>query len=48
VVALGLLGGLAAFGFVGIILGPLVLALFRAFLDIYRGQFVLPENGREE
>lgn len=48
VVALGLLGGLAAFGFVGIIIGPLVLSLFRAFLDIYRGQFVLPENGREE
>jgi predicted PurR-regulated permease PerM len=48
VVALGLLGGLAAFGFVGIIVGPLVLALFRAFLDIYRGQMVLPENGREE
>jgi predicted PurR-regulated permease PerM len=48
VVALGLLGGLAAFGFVGIVIGPLVLSLFRAFLDIYRGQFVLPENGREE
>jgi predicted PurR-regulated permease PerM len=48
VVALGLLGGLAAFGFLGIILGPLILALFGAFLDIYRGQLVLPENGREE
>ena len=48
VVALGLLGGLAAFGFVGIVIGPLILSLFRAFLDIYRGQFVLPENGREE
>lgn len=48
VVALGLLGGLAAFGFVGIVIGPLVLALFRAFLDLYRGQLVLPENGREE
>ena len=48
VVALGLLGGLAAFGFIGIIIGPLVLSLFRAFLDIYRGQFALPENGREE
>jgi len=48
VVALGLLGGLAAFGFIGIIIGPLVLSLFRAFLDIYRGQLVLPEDGREE
>lgn len=48
VVALGLLGGLAAFGFVGIIIGPLVLSLFRAFLELYRGQLVLPENGREE
>lgn len=48
VVALGLLGGLAAFGFIGIIVGPLILSLFRAFLDIYRGQFVLPENDREE
>lgn len=48
VVALGLLGGLAAFGFVGILIGPLVLSLFRAFLDIYRGQMVLPEDSREE
>ena len=48
VVALGLLGGLAAFGFVGIVIGPLVLSLFSAFLDLYRGQLVLPENGREE
>jgi predicted PurR-regulated permease PerM len=48
VVALGLLGGLAAFGFIGIIIGPLVLSLFRAFLDIYRAQLVLPEDGREE
>lgn len=46
VVALGLLGGLAAFGFVGIVIGPLVLALFQAILDIYRGQFVQLEQGR--
>jgi len=48
VVALGLLGGLAAFGFIGIVVGPLVLSLFRAFLDIYRGQFALPEDRIEE
>jgi predicted PurR-regulated permease PerM len=35
-VLLGVLGGLAAFGFVGMVLGPMVLALFFAILSIYR------------
>ncbi len=37
-VALGVLGGLAAFGFVGLIVGPLTLALFLAVFKIYREQ----------
>lgn len=35
-VLLGILGGLAAFGFVGIILGPIILALFPPLLTIFR------------
>jgi predicted PurR-regulated permease PerM len=37
-VALGVLGGLAAFGFVGLIVGPLTLALFLELFRIYRLQ----------
>lgn len=35
-VLLGVFGGLAMFGIAGIILGPLVLALFTTFIEIYR------------
>ena len=35
VVILGVFGGIALFGFTGIIIGPLLLALFVAFLRIY-------------
>ena len=35
VVVLGLLGGLAAFGFIGIIAGPILLSLFLEVLEIY-------------
>jgi len=34
-VIIGVLGGLAVFGIVGFIIGPLTLALFKAMLDIY-------------
>ena len=34
-VLLGVLGGIKVFGFLGIILGPLILAILRVFLDIY-------------
>ena len=34
-VLLGILGGVAAFGFVGILIGPIILTLFLTFVDIY-------------
>ena len=34
-VLLGVLGGLAMFGFIGLILGPIMLALLMTFVDIY-------------
>ncbi len=34
-ILVGVLGGLTVFGVVGFIIGPLVLALFKVFLDIY-------------
>lgn len=38
-VLVGVLGGLAVFGFVGFIIGPLVLAVFKVFLDIYQSEY---------
>ncbi len=38
-VFLSVLGGLQAFGFLGILLGPLVVALFISFLNFYRLEF---------
>ncbi len=38
-IMIGVLGGLAIFGFAGFIIGPLVLAVFTAFLDIYRREY---------
>lgn len=35
-VAFGALGGLASLGFTGILVGPIVLAVFKALIDIYR------------
>ncbi len=35
-VLLGILGGVAAFGIVGILLGPIIITLFVIFIDIYR------------
>jgi len=34
---LGALGGLAAFGFLGLVLGPLVIALFIGVFQLQRG-----------
>jgi len=34
-VLLGILGGLNLFGFIGLILGPIMLALLMTFIDIY-------------
>lgn len=39
VILLGVLGGLAVFGFSGLILGPLVLSIFVTILDVYRKEF---------
>lgn len=45
-VLLGVLGGVVVFGFVGFILGPLILSVFVKVLDIYRKEFapVVPEG----
>ncbi len=39
VVLLGVLGGIAVFGFSGLILGPLVLSIFVTILNVYRKEF---------
>ncbi len=38
-ILIGVLGGLAVFGPVGFIIGPLVLAVFKVFLDIYQSEY---------
>jgi len=35
-VFIGVVGGLAAWGFIGLFLGPLIISLFIFFLDSYR------------
>ena len=48
-VFLGTFGGLAAWGFLGIFLGPLILSLFVFFLDTYRNAWELyQQEGRED
>lgn len=37
------LGGIQAFGFVGLVIGPLVFALLMTVLDIYKRSFFVPE-----
>jgi predicted PurR-regulated permease PerM len=45
VIILGLLGGLAAFGFTGIVLGPLILSLFLSVLELFaRQSFPISDN----
>lgn len=44
-VAIGVLGGLVSFGLIGVITGPLVLALFLALFDIYKARFFPAESG---
>ena len=46
VVFFSLIGGLAAFGAIGLIVGPLVVALFLALLRIYRRDFRLQPEAR--
>ncbi|HYS53285.1 MAG TPA: AI-2E family transporter [Thermoanaerobaculia bacterium] len=40
------IGGLEAFGFVGLVIGPLVFSLFLSILDIYKRSFRISRNGR--
>ncbi len=52
-VAIGVLGGLVSFGLIGVITGPMVLALFLALFDIYKSRFFpaqdeLVEEGSED
>ncbi len=43
-VVIGVFGGLAAFGFVGFVLGPLILALFISMLRFYRQELHAPSD----
>ncbi|BCR03641.1 AI-2E family transporter [Desulfuromonas versatilis] len=46
VVVIGVLGGIGAFGFVGVVLGPLILALALFVLDLYRAELLpAPRQG---
>ena len=47
VIAIGGLGGLASFGLLGAVIGPIVLALFLALFEMYRGE-VQAETGEKE
>ncbi|MEA2491892.1 MAG: hypothetical protein QOH21_3684 [Acidobacteriota bacterium] len=38
------LGGLQAFGFVGLVIGPLVFSLLMSIIDIYKKSFALPRS----
>jgi predicted PurR-regulated permease PerM len=38
-ILIGVLGGITVFGVAGFIIGPLVLALFKVFLDIYKREY---------
>jgi predicted PurR-regulated permease PerM len=40
----GILGGLALFGALGIVLGPVIFALLRALLDLYSEEYRQPEE----
>jgi predicted PurR-regulated permease PerM len=42
----GLLGGIALFGALGIVLGPVIFALLRALLDLYSEEYVEEERQR--
>ncbi|KAF0219170.1 MAG: hypothetical protein FD174_2256 [Geobacteraceae bacterium] len=53
IIALGVLGGVVSFGLLGVVMGPMVLALFIALFDLYReemfpGSGMEPETAREE
>jgi predicted PurR-regulated permease PerM len=39
IILLGVLGGIVVFGFVGFILGPLILSIFLTILNVYRKEF---------
>jgi predicted PurR-regulated permease PerM len=41
VILLGVLGGIAVFGFAGLILGPLILSIFVTILSLYRKEFAV-------
>ncbi len=47
-VLLGVLGGLAVFGFVGFVIGPLILAIFMTFLEIYETERINSRFGGSE
>jgi len=40
IILLGVLGGLATFGVIGIVVGPLILSLFLTFAEIYKTEII--------
>lgn len=45
---LTIFGSLSVFGFTGIILGPILLAIFMSFLEIYRSEYLEPSEEIDE
>jgi predicted PurR-regulated permease PerM len=43
----GMLGGLKVYGFMGLLVGPIVIALVMAFIDIYRREYLSPASAAE-
>ena len=46
-VLIGVLGGLTMFGFIGFIIGPLILAIFANFIEIYEKERII-EDGKKK
>lgn len=44
IIALGVLGGFMAFGLLGVVAGPVILALFLVFFGMYREETTLPDD----
>ncbi len=48
IILLGVLGGIAVFGFSGLVLGPLILSIFVTVVDVYRREFAVRMEDEDE
>lgn len=44
IIVFGVFGGLMAFGITGVVAGPVILALFLVFFEVYRDRMAMPEK----